>query len=79
MITGYAHDYTVQVGEPVDKITIEVNMASSYSIENLPFEITETDRQNLVRGDEKFQPLTWDELREIIGNARYDCSADNCS
>lgn len=67
-----------QVGDLVDDRTTEVTMAASSGIDNLPFEITETDRQNLIQGDEHFQPLTWDELREIIGNACYDSSAKYC-
>ena len=52
----------------------KVTMGSSNAIDNLPFDITETDRENLVQGDEKFQPLTWEELRDIIGNAYDDSS-----
>ncbi|CAF9928508.1 MAG: hypothetical protein HETSPECPRED_006867 [Heterodermia speciosa] len=47
-------------------------MTDSGNGEPLPFELTETDRQNLAQGDAHFKPLTWDDLREII--ARNDLS-----
>ena len=30
--------------------------------------LTESDRQNLLAGDEKFTPHTWNELKQIIGS-----------
>lgn len=42
-------------------------MAASQDVDELPFELTTTDRQNLTQGDENFQPHTWDELKDIIG------------
>lgn len=42
-------------------------MAAVQDVDDLPFELTVTDRQNLAQGDDKFQPHTWDELKEIIG------------
>ena len=36
-------------------------------INSIPFELTETDRQNLIAGDEKFVPHTWEDLKTIIG------------
>lgn len=50
-------------------------MAKTFDIEDLPFEITETDRQNLIQGDEKFQPLTWEDLRDIIGTKGQDSAS----
>ncbi|KAL8792744.1 MAG: hypothetical protein Q9195_004631 [Heterodermia aff. obscurata] len=41
-------------------------MTGSVNGEPLPFELTETDRQNLAQGDAQFKPLTWDDLKEII-------------
>ena len=40
-------------------------------INSIPFELTETDRQNLIAGDEKFVPHTWEELKHIIGSIHY--------
>ena len=45
-------------------------MAPNQDTDNLPFELTETDRQNLAQGDEKFKPHTWDEVKEIVGTSR---------
>ena len=42
-------------------------MTGSGNDEPLPFELTETDRQNLAQGDAQFKPLAWDDLKEIIG------------
>ena len=36
----------------------------------IPFELTETDRKNLLAGDEHFKPHTWNELKDIIGSTR---------
>lgn len=48
-------------------------MAPSEDIDDLPFELTETDRINLAQGDEKFQSHTWDELKDIVGNVHCTC------
>ena len=42
-------------------------MTGSGDGEPLPFDLTETDRQNLAPGDAQFKPLAWDDLKEIIG------------
>ena len=42
-------------------------MAAGDHAGKLPFELTPTDRENLVQGDVNFKPLTWDEIKEIIG------------
>ena len=34
---------------------------------SLPFDLTDTDRENLAGGDEKFQPHDWEDLKQIIG------------
>jgi len=47
-------------------------MAASQDVDELPFELTTTDRQNLTQGDENFQPHTWDELKDIIGITYFD-------
>lgn len=49
-----------------------LNMADGQDVDDLPFELTVTDHQNLAQGDEKFQPHTWDELKEIIGISYFD-------
>lgn len=44
------------------------NMASKNDgLDRIPFELTETDRENLAAGDEKFQPHDWKDLKRIIG------------
>ena len=43
------------------------NMAAVQEMEDVPFDLTETDRENLAQGDEKFRPHTWDELKDIVG------------
>lgn len=35
--------------------------------EELPFPLTAVDRHNLSITDEQFQPHTWEELKQIIG------------
>ena len=42
-------------------------MTGSANGEPLPFDLTETDRQNLAQGDAQFKPLAWNDLKEIIG------------
>lgn len=42
-------------------------MAADANGEPLPFDLTETDRQNLAQGDALFKPQTWDDLKQIIG------------
>ena len=34
--------------------------------------LTPTDRENLAGGDENFNPLNWDDLKEIIGSLYLD-------
>ena len=43
------------------------NMAAVQEMEDVPFDLTETDHENLAQGDEKFRPHTWDELKDIVG------------
>jgi len=50
----------------------KLSMAASQDVDELPFELTTTDRQNLTQGDENFQPHTWDELKDIIGITYFD-------
>lgn len=42
-------------------------MAQLKDLNDLPFDLTETDRENLAGGDENFQPHDWDDLKHIIG------------
>lgn len=35
---------------------------------SIPFDLTDTDRENLAKGDESFQPHTWEDLQKIIGS-----------
>lgn len=44
------------------KISMEIE-----ELNDIPFDLTETDRQNLAEGDEAFRPHTWEELKDIIG------------
>ena len=44
-------------------------MASTYDMKNIPFELTDSDRENLAGGDENFRPHDWDDLKKIIGMA----------
>lgn len=46
-------------------------MTANGDLGDLPFELTETDRENLVQGDKAFEPLTWDEVKAIIGKAYH--------
>ena len=34
---------------------------------SIPFDLTDTDRENLQGGDEKFKPHHWEDLKQIIG------------
>ena len=43
-------------------------MTETKEPEELPFELTETDLENLAGGDEKFQPHNWGNLKHIIGS-----------
>ena len=43
-------------------------MTETKEPEELPFELTETDLENLAGGDEKFQPHNWENLKHIIGS-----------
>ena len=43
-------------------------MTETKEPEELPFELTETDLENLAGGDEKFQPHNWEDLKHIIGS-----------
>lgn len=43
-------------------------MTETKEPEELPFELTKTDLENLAGGDEKFQPHNWEDLKHIIGN-----------
>ena len=45
-------------------------MAEAKEPETIPFELTETDRENLLAGDENFRPHNWDDLKCIIGSIR---------
>ena len=42
-------------------------MAAIQEMEDMPFDLTETDHENLAQGDEKFRPHTWGELKDIVG------------
>jgi hypothetical protein len=42
-------------------------MAEDLDVESMPG-LTDTDRENLAGGDEKFSPHTWEELKQIIGS-----------
>jgi len=35
---------------------------------SIPFDLTETDKQNLLAGDAAFHPHTWSDLSQIIGS-----------
>ena len=41
---------------------------SDIDMDSIPFELTESDRENLLGGDEHFNPHTWEELKNIIGS-----------
>lgn len=43
-------------------------MTETKEPEELPFELTKTDLENLAGGDEKFQPHNWEDLKHIIGS-----------
>ena len=45
-------------------------MAEAKEPEAIPFELTETDLENLAGGDEKFTPHSWEDLKHIIGSTR---------
>lgn len=52
-------------------------MAEHMDLVSMPG-LTESDRENLAQGDERFQPNTWDELKHIIGSTvpfHYFCSS----
>ena len=34
---------------------------------SIPFDLTDTDRENLQGGDENFKPHNWEDLKQIIG------------
>ena len=42
--------------------------------EEIPFELTDTDRENLLAGDERFTPISWEELKQTIGSLALPCS-----
>ena len=43
--------------------------------EELPFDLTETDRQNLAQGDALYKPHIWAELKQMIGmNIKHSCN-----
>ena len=44
------------------------SMTETKELEELPFELTKTDLENLAGGDEKFQPHNWEDLKLIIGS-----------
>ncbi|KAG8531402.1 uncharacterized protein KY384_003031 [Bacidia gigantensis] len=41
-------------------------------LNQIPFELTETDKENMLAGDAKFKPHTWDELKQIIADNKLD-------
>ena len=43
-------------------------MAEVKEPERIPFQLTETDLENLAGGDEKFRPHDWEDLKQIIGS-----------
>ena len=43
-------------------------MTETKEPEELPFELTETDLENLAGGDEKFRPHNWEDLKHIVGS-----------
>ena len=40
-------------------------------LNSIPFDLTETDRENLLAGDENFKPHTWEDLKVIIGETHH--------
>ena len=42
-------------------------MAEDNDLRAIPFDLTETDRDNLAGGDEDFHPHNWEDLKHIIG------------
>ena len=36
-------------------------------LDDIPFDLTDSDRQNLAGGDENFHPHDWEDLKRIIG------------
>lgn len=43
-------------------------MEPEHDPNKIPFELTDTDRENLAGGDENFQPHNWEDLKHIIGS-----------
>ena len=39
-------------------------------LKSIPFDLTETDRENLLAGDESFKPHNWEDLKVIIGERK---------
>lgn len=58
---------------------VQLPRRKSYTMKNAPdpqdeetppaFDLTDKDRENLARTDEQFEPHTWENLKEIIGNS----------
>lgn len=59
-------------------IAFKLDMTDKHDLNNLPFDLTETDRENLASGDENFKPHTWEEIEEIIGMKTPHISPYNC-
>ena len=55
---------------PLDALSVRMADANDW-INSIPFELTDSDRQNLIAGDEKFVPHTWEDLKTIIGRTIY--------
>ena len=43
---------------------------SNSELDDIPFDLTDTDRANLAGGDENFHPHDWEDLKRIIGGTR---------
>ena len=42
-----------------------------FDCSSFPFELTETDIENLRLGDKHFKPHDWEEVKHIIGSTVY--------
>ena len=50
----------------------EDGLKHNEELDSLPFELTDTDRENLAGGDVNFLPHDWEDLKCIIGRVMPD-------
>lgn len=46
-------------------------VATNGDLETLPFELTDLDKQILAQTDEEYQPLSWEDVKRIIGRPAH--------